>query len=112
MKIIKLKSSDNIDKIVDIFDQYMMFYKLPSSIDKYKKFLSDRLINNEAIIFMAVNEQEDAIGFALNYPPYSSLSLGKILVLNDLFVLHNERKKGVAQALINAVFEFAKKKTL
>lgn len=112
MKIIKLKESDNIEKIVAIFDQYMMFYKLPSSIEKYKKFLSDRLENKDAIIFLAVDEHENPIGFVLNYPSYSTLSLGKILVLNDLFVLREERKKRVAQALINAVFEFAKQENI
>ena len=43
----------------------------------------------------------------LNYKSFSSVALGKIVVLNDLFVSPQSRKKGIAEILIKKSFEFA-----
>ncbi len=106
---IKNISIKELDDLVELFDQYMVFYKQPSAPDKYRKYLNKRLINNEASVFIAYGLDNEPVGFVLNYHTFSSVSLGKVLVLNDLFVLPSHRKQGFANSLINNAILLAKK---
>ena len=101
MKIIKV-TEVNIDELVVLFDQYMVFYKKPSAPEKYKEYLLQRIINDEATIYLALNDTKEPIGFVLNYYSFSSVSQGKGIILNDLYVSPSERKKGVATQLISS----------
>jgi len=107
MEIIEAKL-EHIDLIYPLFNEYMIFYKKPSDELKYKSYLKDRIENEEATIFLALNDENEPMGFVLNYYSFSSVSLGKIIVLNDLFVHSDHRKKGVAEQLINSSFDLAK----
>lgn len=99
---------DDIDKLVQLFDQYMMFYGQPSDQKRYKAYLIERLTKNEATIYLALNEKSESIGFVLNYQTFSSVSQGRVIVLNDLYVVPSERKKGIAKALIDCSIKLAK----
>ncbi|MCK5354301.1 MAG: GNAT family N-acetyltransferase [Methyloprofundus sp.] len=105
---IKNISTEELDDLVILFDQYMVFYKQPSAPDKYGKYLHERLSNNDASVFIAYSLENEPVGFALNYHSFSSVSLGKVLVLNDLFVVESHRKQGVANKLINSSVSLAK----
>lgn len=105
--MIRKATLTDIDALTVLFDQYLVFYKKPSDIKTHKNFLTERLENNDAIVFMAFDEENKAIGFALNYITFSSLLLSKILILNDLFVDSSIRKKGTARALIEETKKFA-----
>ena len=50
---IKYISTEELDDLVILFDQYMVFYKQPSAPDKYHKYLHERLSNNDASVFIA-----------------------------------------------------------
>ena len=106
---IKNISTEELDDLVLLFDQYMVFYKQPSAPDKYRKYLNERLINNEASVFIAYGLGNEPVGFVLNYHTFSSVSLGKVVVLNDLFVIASNRKQGVANNLINSSISLARK---
>ena len=97
----------DLDALTVLFDQYLVFYKKPSDIEKHKTYLKERLENNEAIIFMAFDDQNNAIGFALNYITFSSLLLKKIVILNDLFVNPSIRKTGMGRKLIEETKKLA-----
>ncbi len=101
--------TEQLDDLVNLFDQYMVFYKKPSDVPRYKNYLKERLENNEAKVYIAYNEQNIPTGFVLNYFSFSSVSLGKIVVLNDLFVAKEYRKNGIAEKLIKSSFGLAKK---
>lgn len=105
---IKKVSVNQLEDALIVFDQYMVFYKQPSAPDKYRPYLHERLSNNEATVFVAYNSDNQPIGFVLNYHSFSSVSLGKILVLNDLFVIPSYRKQGVAKNLIERCIALAK----
>lgn len=93
--------------VVDLFDQYRVFYKQLSDKILAEKYIRERLGNNESVIFIAeVNNQP--VGFTQLYPKYSSMRAVKNWILNDLFVAPAYRQKGIGQALINAVMNFAK----
>lgn len=96
-----------LNQITVLFNQYMIFYGQASNPNKYRDYLKARLEKQQADIFMAYDEHQTALGFVLNYTSFSSVSLGKIIVLNDLFVMPQHRQKGVAKALIQKVKAFA-----
>ncbi|MGQ7944829.1 GNAT family N-acetyltransferase [Flavobacterium sp. WC2509] len=100
----------DLQQLTNLFDQYVVFYKNPSNFEKHQAFLKERLENNEAVIFVACDEEnpDKIIGFALNYVTFSSLALNKIVILNDLFVDSSARKKGIGEKLILETVAFAK----
>lgn len=105
---IKTVTLDELNQVTALFNQYMIFYAQPSNPNKYRAYLKERLENQEADIFIAYDEHQEAQGFVLNYTGFSSVSLGKVIVLNDLFVVPEHRQKGVANTLIERVEQFAK----
>lgn len=105
--MIRKATLTDIDALAILFDQYLVFYKKASDIKRHKNYLKERLENNEAIAFMAFDEENKAIGFALNYITFSSLLLSKIVILNDIFVDSSIRKKGTAKELIEETKKLA-----
>lgn len=97
-----------LDEITELFNQYMIFYKKSLNELKYKEYLKKRIENNEAQVYLAIKDKNIPLGFVLNYYSFSSVSLGKTVVLNDLFVKPEYRKKGIAEKLINSSFKLAK----
>jgi len=106
---IKNISMEELDDLVMLFDQYMVFYKQPTAPNKYREYLSERLKNKEATVFIAYSSEKEPVGFVLNYHSFSSVSLGKIIVLNDLFVAPAHRKQGIANRLINCSIDLARR---
>lgn len=108
--MIRKASLKDLDQLTPLFDKYLIFYKKKSNLEKHKSFLKERIENNEAIIFMAFDDEnkDKAIGFALIYPTFSSVLLSKILILNDLYVDSTIRKNGVGEKLILETVALAK----
>lgn len=63
--------------------------------------------NGEATVFIAYSDNEP-VGFVLNYHTFSSVSLARVIVLNDLFICVSHRQQGIANKLIGNVIELAK----
>lgn len=97
----------DIEALVPLFDSYRQFYGPESDLPGARKFLLARFNHGESTLFIA-HEAGVAIGFAQLYPSFSSVSLARTFILNDLFVCESHRKKGVAKLLIAATVEFAK----
>ena len=91
---------DHLEDVAPLFDAYRVFYKQPSDIESAKKFLRERIINNESIIYLAYEDKE-AVGFTQLYPLFSSVSMKPMYLLNDLYVKSSHRGKGIGEALIN-----------
>lgn len=108
--MIRKATLQDLDQLTPLFDQYLVFYKKPSDYKKHRAYLKERLENDEAIIFLAFDEEnkEKAIGFTLIYVTFSSLALNKIVILNDLFVDSTIRKKGIGEQLILKTVALAK----
>lgn len=108
--MIRKATIQDLDQLTPLFDQYLVFYKKPSNIEKHKDFLKKRMENNEAIIFMAFDDtiKDKAIGFTLIYPTFSSILLSEILILNDLYVDSTIRNNGTGEKLILKTVELAK----
>ena len=99
MIAIKQATLQDLDQLIPLFDSYRQFYKQPTNLNAAKTFLSERINNNESVIFIAYDEI-NAVGFVQLYPIFSSVSMKKAWLLNDLFVASSARKKGVAEQLL------------
>jgi GNAT superfamily N-acetyltransferase len=101
MKIRKI-NTDDIRQLSKLFDDYRIFYGKESDLQGSEKFLNERLERKESEIFVAENEQDKLIGFVQLYPIFSSTSMKRLWLLNDLFVADNYRGKGISVLLIEA----------
>lgn len=91
----------DIEQLTDLFDLYRIWYNQPSDIVSAKKFLSDRINNNESVILVA-EENNKLVGFTQLYPVFSSVGMKRAWILNDLYVHASVRKRGVAALLLDA----------
>ncbi|WP_342431437.1 GNAT family N-acetyltransferase [Neobacillus sp. FSL H8-0543] len=98
---------NELDSIVELFDMYRVFYEQKSDIKAAKLFLNERLRNEESIIFIA-KDAENTVGFVQLYPVFSSVSMRRTWLLNDLYVRETNRGKGVGEKLIKTAIDFAK----
>ncbi len=97
----------DLEALSVLFDGYRQFYGRDSNIAAAKQFLLDRFNHAESVLFIA-HEGADPVGFTQLYPSFSSVSLGRIFILNDLFVNQLGRRKGVGSALLSAAADYAK----
>lgn len=103
--IIRKATIQDVESISILFDNYRIFYKQTTDIENAKKFISERLINNESIIFL-LEVDSQIVGFTQLYPIFSSVSMNRTWLLNDLFVSEDSRGKGYADALVLAAQKF------
>lgn len=87
-------------------DAYRQFYQQPSDPEAVRKYLRERLENNQCVVFIAL-ESGTPLGFTLLYHHWSTVALGHVWLLNDLFTAPEARRKGVAWALLEAARDFA-----
>ena len=106
--ILRAESAD-LERLVPLFDDYRRFYRKPSEPERVRAFLADRLRNRDSIVFLALDGQAGpAIGFTQLYPVFSSVSIGRALILNDLFVVPAGRGRGVGAALLERAEAFGR----
>jgi len=99
----------DLEPAVRLFDAYRQFYRLPSEPGRARAFLADRLRNQDSVIFLGrLAGFPTPVGFVQLYPTFSSVSIGRALVLNDLFVEPAARGRGIAQALLLRAAAFAR----
>lgn len=108
MKIIRAKNK-HVDDVSVLFNLYRQFYKYKSDLKKSKRYISKRIFNEESVIFICFKDK-NIVGFVQLYETFDSLNLNKKLVLYDLYVQSDYRKKGIARNLMNKSKDFAKKK--
>jgi ribosomal protein S18 acetylase RimI-like enzyme len=92
----------DLDTLAPLFDQYRQFQGQAGDLAAAREFLGARLERAESIVFLA-HAGEQAAGFAQLYPSFSSVSLKRVFILNDLFVAAAARRKGVATGLLAAL---------
>lgn len=96
----------DLDALVFLFDRYRQFYGRTSDIAAAREFLSARFNHGESALFIAFDEGAP-VGFVQLYPSFSSVSLARIFILNDIFVSDQCRKKGVGSRLIETATGYA-----
>lgn len=105
MKVRKANAND-LAQLSELFDGYRQFYQQQSNPAAAKAFLADRIEKNQSVIFV-VEKGGQLLGFTQLFPSFSSVSMQRLWVLNDLFVASHARKQGVAEKLMTAAQAFA-----
>lgn len=104
----------DVDRVALLFDAYRQFYGAAPDLQAARSFIAERLTLRESVVLLAVPDRCEggdalAAGFAQLYPSFSSVALGPIVVLNDLFVAPLWRRLGVARCLVEGAVAYARK---
>ena len=103
--IIRRAKKKDIEQLSVLLDKYRIFYKQKSDVDNARAFLKKRMKRKESVIFVA-EERKNLIGFTQLFPIFSSVSMERTWLLNDLYVNENARGMGAATQLLNAAKDF------
>ncbi len=103
--IIRRAKKKDLELLSVLFDKYRIFYKQDPDMKNAKAFIKKRMKRKESVIFVA-EERKELIGFTQLFPIFSSVSMKRTWLLNDLYVNEKARGKGTASRLLNAAKEF------
>ncbi len=107
--MVRQATPDDLEAVVELFDQYRQFYRLASDLTAARPFIATRLQNSDSIIFVVQAEPGGAIvGFTQLYPLFASLSIGRAFVLNDLFVSPAARGLGLGRLLLDRAARYGR----
>ena len=102
---------DDLELLVPLFDGYRQFYKQEADPEGARRFLKAHFEENTSVIFLAFSidtqGQRHACGFTQLYPSFSSVSMKRLWILNDLFVAPGTRRIGAGTALLERARQFA-----
>ncbi len=101
---------EHLDLIAPLFVKYREFYGELPFPDSSRAFLEKRLRRKESTIYLALPDDDDKklLGFCQLYPSFSSLSLKRVWILNDIYVAEDARRQLVADHLIRTAKKMAK----
>ena len=107
--LVKRAALADLDAVAPLFDAYRQFYGQRADLAAARAFLDARLRREESVIFLAVDGEggNDALGFTQLYPSFSSVSVRRLWILNDLFVRPGIRHGGVGRRLLERAREWA-----
>lgn len=97
----------DLETLVPLFDSYRQFYRQASDMAGAREFLRARFEHGQSVIFLAFVDGV-AAGFTQLYPSFSSTSMARIFILNDLFVHPDARRGGVGAALLAAGADYGR----
>lgn len=92
--------------VVELFVAYRHFYGRLDTDDHARTFLRRRVQTQDSFVWAAL-AGDDVAGFVQVYPAHTSLDLGTVWWLNDLFVAPTSRGLGAGQALVRHVLDAA-----
>lgn len=107
-KIRKAEKKD-LDQLANILDKYRQFYNQESDIEMGEKFLFERLNKQDSDIFI-VESNNTIIAFAQLYPSFSTVSLKRQYILNDLYVDYEYRKQDIGTSLLEYIKKYYENK--
>ncbi|MFK3936898.1 GNAT family N-acetyltransferase [Alkalihalobacillus sp. NPDC078783] len=93
---------EDLEPVSDLFNKYREFYQQKTNVAGATSYITERLTNQDSIIIVS-KDGNDYLGFAQLYPTFSSIAMQKAFILNDLYVTESARKRGVGDALLQAV---------
>jgi ribosomal protein S18 acetylase RimI-like enzyme len=110
LRVIRASAHDT-EVIAPLFDAYRQFYDQLPDLEGARSFIRQRLERDESVVFLAVREagsEAATLGFVQLYPAFSSVSICRVWILNDLYVVPDARGCGVGRALMAAAHAHAK----
>ena len=108
MRIVQA-TPEHLDLLTPLFVKYREFYDAMPYPETSRSFLEKRLTRKESVIYLALADDEDKLmGFCQLYPSFSSLSLKRVWILNDIYVAEDARRQLVADRLLQTAKKMAK----
>jgi GNAT superfamily N-acetyltransferase len=104
---VRLAHMDDLDEVTRLFDRYRIFYGQISDLDTARQFIQMRFQQGDSTILIALDELR-GVGFTQLYPSFSSVSMKRVWILNDLFVEETARCQGVGTQLMQVAESFAR----
>ena len=102
----RMATLDDLDSLVNLFDQYRQFYECAPDPVAARAWLHTNLRLGRSVIFVA--ETNAGIqGFTQLYPALCSVDLVNYYVLYDLYVCDRARRGGIGRALMEAARHWA-----
>jgi GNAT superfamily N-acetyltransferase len=98
----------DLEAVAALFDAYRQFYRQPPDLEGALRFIRERLIEGDSTILLA-EKSGKAAGFAQLYPVFSSVRMGRMMILNDLYVRETLRGQAVGRALLEAACNAARR---
>ena len=100
-------SIEQLNEVAFLFDRYRVFYRQTADLDLATKFIRERLQHQDAVIFLAT-ENGKPMGYTQLFPSWSSISMQRVWILNDLFVVESQRNRGIAKALMSKAADYGR----
>ena len=97
---------EDLEGVSNLFNLYRMFYEQESDLEGAENYIKERIEGKESIIFV-VKDKQKYVGFTQLYPTFSSISMKRAWILNDLYVDVEARKQGVGEILLHKARSFA-----
>ena len=108
MTIIQARE-EHVPLVSELFDLYRQYYRQASDLLGAKDYIHARITGDESVIFLAIDDDRGAaMGFVQLYPSFSSVSMKRLWVLNDLFVHPDFRRRGVGRELMERALQLGK----
>ena len=104
MNIIRATQS-HIPEVARLFDLYRQFYECEPDLALATNYVTERMMNNESVIF-AAEDNGTLLGFTQLYPTFCSVQAVKIFVLYDIYVDADTRQKGIGTALMQQAADY------
>lgn len=108
--IVREAQSGDLEPLARLFDEYRQFYEQASDLEGARRFLAERGSRHESVVFLAIDSVSGtAVGFTQLYPSFSSISMKRVWILNDLYVREEYRNQGAAKLLLEAAKSHAQR---
>lgn len=97
----------DLDVLASLFDAYRQFYNQAADLALARRFMGERLKNQESVVLLAVTPDQQVVGFCQLYPTFCSVEAKPIYTLYDLFVTPAARRSGAGTLLLQAAERLA-----
>ncbi len=105
---IEAVNADNLADVLPLIGEYQAFYQVALIDDaRNHAFFGQFGRDHPHGCLFLYREDGQAIGFATVYFCYSSTLVGKVGVMNDLYVRPQQRGQGIGKALIQYAWQYA-----
>lgn len=107
--IIRQATVADLDIVAPLYDAYRQFYTQPADLAAARAFIGERMQRGESTVFLALDDGPgtSALGFTQLYPAFCSVAARPYLVLYDLYVAPDARRRGVARYLMERARQYA-----
>lgn len=102
---IRYATLDDVERVAPLFDAYRCFYGEKPNLTNAMQFLRERFFRGESQVIVAT-ALDEVIGFTQLFPSFSSVTMQRLWILNDLYVVARFRGQGVGEKLLRAAANF------